>query len=497
MKSAREQLAQRTEERAKCESSIAEIGDPGVQSLQARIAALRDDQEKAQRLLPGREAAWRTSRESAVEKRTAIRTQLDQAFKHRDRAQAMLSEGRCPTCGQPIGESVREDFDGVQRECDRLSQELGELAARCAELETKPDDVAELEARLAKDEQEIGVLQLELLAAQGIRGRLDGLLDRKRKLDEEIKTLESQIVDREEPKAKVGVEELQAQIGALEQSHTRFLQLSDAVNRVAQGRADLQKKEALYALVLGEVKDLQSRLQATQLADSGEANRLIDEHQKIDRDLFAAKTHLHGANEAAARVERERRSAEERLNRHLESKERLEDLRRRERSYASVAQEMKTLREKLNSALGPELEAKASENLALLTSGRYTTLSMDRDLVAGVVEDGVQKAVISGGEEDVLALALRLALSELIQERQGRPMALLILDEVFGSLDVDRRTGVLERLASLRDRFDQILVISHIEDIYTVADHCIYLERDPITRASVASNGPPISGELE
>jgi exonuclease SbcC len=108
----------------------------------------------------------------------------------------------------------------------------------------------------------------------------------------------------------------------------------------------------------------------------------------------------------------------------------------------------------------------------------------------------VQKQVISGGEEDVVALALRMALSELIQERQGRPMSLMILDEVFGSLDVERRQAVLERLHSIKGRFAQILVISHIEEINQVADQCIFLTRDDNTRSTVIGDLPLETGQL-
>ena len=99
--------------------------------------------------------------------------------------------------------------------------------------------------------------------------------------------------------------------------------------------------------------------------------------------------------------------------------------------------------------------------------------------------------MISGGEEDVVALALRLALSELIQERSGQPMSLLILDEVFGSLDADRRQSVLERLIGLKGRFRQIFVISHIEEINQIADQCIYLQRDETTRATTIRDAVP------
>ncbi|MDF3041643.1 MAG: hypothetical protein K0Q71_4349, partial [Thermomicrobiales bacterium] len=43
----------------------------------------------------------------------------------------------------------------------------------------------------------------------------------------------------------------------------------------------------------------------------------------------------------------------------------------------------------------------------------------------------------------------------------------LVLDEVFGSLDVERRTQLLETLGSLASsgHFQQMFIISHVDDV--------------------------------
>ena len=51
----------------------------------------------------------------------------------------------------------------------------------------------------------------------------------------------------------------------------------------------------------------------------------------------------------------------------------------------------------------------------------------------------------------------------MIAERAGQPLSLLILDEVFGSLDESRRNNVVGLLRRLHDRFEQVIVITHIE----------------------------------
>src|SRR5690606_19888976 len=136
------------------------------------------------------------------------------------------------------------------------------------------------------------------------------------------------------------------------------------------------------------------------------------------------------------------------------------------------------LRTELNQQLRPDLRERSARFLAELTRGRYDDLELDEDYVATVVEDGEVKPVISGGEEDVLHLSLRLAISEMIAERAGQPLSLLVLDEVFGSLDEERRLAVVELLRAIADRFPQVILISHIESLRDAFDRVVRVEYD-------------------
>ena len=51
-----------------------------------------------------------------------------------------------------------------------------------------------------------------------------------------------------------------------------------------------------------------------------------------------------------------------------------------------------------------------------------------------------------------------------------------MLDEVFGSLDEGRRSNVLALLEKLRRRFEQIIIITHLDDIKDGVQHLIQVE---------------------
>ena len=118
-----------------------------------------------------------------------------------------------------------------------------------------------------------------------------------------------------------------------------------------------------------------------------------------------------------------------------------------------------------------------------------------------MLDDGEPKPVISGGEEDIANLALRLAISQMIAERAGQPLSLLVLDEIFGSLDEERRAAVIDLLRSLADRFPQVILITHVDSVREGFDRVIRrraatLARGVATVAGRAARREPRCGGL-
>jgi exonuclease SbcC len=145
------------------------------------------------------------------------------------------------------------------------------------------------------------------------------------------------------------------------------------------------------------------------------------------------------------------------------------------------------LRQDLNSRVRPELGELASAFLSDVTDGRYNAIEIDDDYNVMVLDEGEEKPVISGGEEDIANLVLRLAISQMIAERAGQQLSILILDEVFGSLDVEHRDNVVQLLHRLEGRFEQVILITHIESIREGLDNVIRVEFDERTGASRVS----------
>jgi exonuclease SbcC len=114
------------------------------------------------------------------------------------------------------------------------------------------------------------------------------------------------------------------------------------------------------------------------------------------------------------------------------------------------------------------LEGEVSRIISEITGGRYEQVLLDEDfnLLVRDVDDDYPIDRFSGGEQDDIAVALRIALSRYLAElHQVHESTFLIFDEIFGSQDEERRTNLLTALRTQESRFPQILLISHIGEM--------------------------------
>ena len=137
---------------------------------------------------------------------------------------------------------------------------------------------------------------------------------------------------------------------------------------------------------------------------------------------------------------------------------------------------------KVSNSSIPHLESVLSELLDKMSESRFTKVRIDPDYTICVFDEGEYRSLndISGGEFDLVSLSLRLALAELLLDTVGNPCGFLILDECFGSQDESRRRSILGGLRSVRERFPQIFLISHVENVDDYADYTVHLGGDLI-----------------
>jgi exonuclease SbcC len=85
----------------------------------------------------------------------------------------------------------------------------------------------------------------------------------------------------------------------------------------------------------------------------------------------------------------------------------------------------------------------------------------------------------SGGESFRINFAIRLALSHVLAQRAGARLQTLVIDEGFGSQDAVGRQRLIEAINLIRDDFEKILVITHIEQIKEAFSTQLLVEKTP------------------
>ncbi|HWA58378.1 MAG TPA: SMC family ATPase [Gemmatimonadales bacterium] len=448
-----------------------------VEAARARVDAETARLETIDESYRERRSAWDRDLQDAKTKRAALRDQYKDLKDQLDRITAAGPEGACPTCARPLG----SEYDNVLGVLDRQLQDVlfngNYFRARVEQLTAEPPELAELDRQRGAGEKALsdataGLARLTALAQEGPALRAE-----QARLETRAADLETQVAEGPRDYDQNRHAEVRRQLHALDPLALQAERLKAAAERAESLIAEAEAAEKALT-----EREAQARAIRDQLASLGYRQE----------DFEAAKT-------AWETVERERREAELNLikvraekgaakeavdavaARRAERARREEEARKAARElalYNELDRAFTDLRTDLNQQLRPDLSELASGFLRDLTNGRYTELELDEDYVATIVEAGEPKPVISGGEEDIASLALRLAISQMIADRAGQPLSLLVLDEVFGSLDEERRASVLDLLRSLADRFPQVILITHIESVREGFDRVVRVDYD-------------------
>src|SRR5215218_7792735 len=500
----------------------------GGENLEERERELREEEEKLKEI-----AASHRGRAAADEREA----------RNVDKAREAIESGaedHCPTCERPFEDGeLFEISDTLERQAASIRRRAARETEKAEKLSAAAATTAE---RLRKVSAELGRWRelREALARAG--DRVDDRFETLKLADEHRHKLEGQIEGTVPPgegdieKARARCERLRelrdarAGVASLAREH------ADLVVRAAELSAELEelacvsydpdthreRKEDKARLdeSRGRAAELERRLGSRPEIEAAleDARRRADEAEEKAEELRRGISAL-GFNEAAYEAATERVSAaEERVNRLRDAREHLggewkdadhriervgaelerldsdRKLANRKASEAARMDEMDALFTRffksLTARARPMLEAEASAFIRELTDGRYERMEFDENYRVKLLDrfdDSYAIDRFSGGEADVASLSARVALSKIIASRGGATLGFLILDEVFGSLDANRRNNVLLALERLKRFFGQIFIISHVAEVQESAlvDEVWMLEEDEDGKSTV------------
>ncbi|TQS82130.1 hypothetical protein A3206_00180 [Candidatus Methanomassiliicoccus intestinalis] len=401
--------------------------------------------------------------------------EVDAALKENNKIEKSLSEkisvmrkrgpdSVCPECERTLGEHHTILMNKLQTEL----QEVSETIKTASEEKTS----------LVNSENEE---KIHLTALKKRKTHLEE--ERKKGINHtaELKSVRNQVKDLEE-------ERKDAENSLTSIKDVKFD--SEEYQKITDDLKSLKKSSDEYNGLKGESRNLPNFMQEKKdnedriVRQKDELARLLTDLQNIDYDDEAyqsVKLSVKAAEEECSAIQKEinekqTQSAviDERIDNKAREIKEVEKTELKQKESLKKISELAALRDifsdlkdNLMERIIPALTDIASSMFSDMTDGRYLGLELDDEYNISVYDGDAKYPInrFSGGEMDLANLCLRLAISRLLSDRSGKDINFLVLDEIFGSQDQNRKRNIMTALSKLENQFSQILLITHIDDV--------------------------------
>lgn len=456
----------------------------------AHLATLRNNLAQTEREVETQRTLWVRDRQEAETRLEALRTQYAELEQQQRTMKGLGEETPCPTCGRPLGKNYQSVLDHLSDQLETVQVDGTYYKQRLEQLSKTPEAVEVLEERRRTSQQETAATERRLIKIQNAVAELAALQEQRTNAAGRLAETRRLLAELPSGYDQVRHSELRGEVARLAELERRVARLSGLLEREVPTRLELEKSTRAANEARERREMLTEQLRAVHI-DEAAYIAVREEHERTAAQSRAAELETVAAQGDAARAIAQLESAEGRQKELARLVTRLDVLETDKRMHDELDRTYTDLRNDLNTQLRPELAEIAGNFLRTLTDGRYSALEFDDDYNVIVLENELPKLVVSGGEEDLCNLVLRLAISQMIAERAGQAFSLLILDEVFGSLDETRRDNVIELLRNLQDRFEQVIVITHIEQVREGLDRVLVVRYNADSGAATVTVGGP------
>lgn len=463
-------------ERDRIEATLADK-ERKVSETEARVSALRERLSGDEPNLDAANAAL----ESVRTRQSANATQARQATQAADRIRRLLDDAesgraaKCPTCGTPISteggrEHLRGEIAENEAEKARLEGEAAKLRGEEASARAAVDATKARIRTWQSDSRDLGVAtkQLELL-----RAGLDADRQESTKKSAFLTEHASDAMD------QAAMLKLDSDIAALERQQTREAEMKRAFYAARDGRTRLGVLRETAAKLEASVKEgrayAKRHAPVTRTFDACREKRTaLAQKVGMYRQKVEELRRQQGADEASAKA------LEQQLETARKQREDMRNVRDQIEVWNAAREVLAYLRDSLPAKITPRLSEEASRLLDIATSGTYNLVEIDDDYnVITYTEGGPRElSLMSGGEQDVISLCIRIAIAEMILDTTGNGKQTMILDEIFGALDDSRKRTACDALQNLKSTLPRIVCVTHIEEIKDMADWTYVVEQD-------------------
>ncbi len=462
---------------------------------QAELAALQT--------LETEREGWRQAVNDMDKEAARLEEQNKQLKKEMDEIRARLTQldqadSTCPVCRRPLDESHRTEVlgqfqtegtakgDTYRANQTRLREMTGQqkgLQQRLTEADRQLRSLAAAQRRVATLEQSLEEAEkaaIQLAQAEQRRADLQQQLDSQSFAAEVVAQLS----------------EVQAELAALGYDTAAHQQVKQAEKSLShfenEGRL---LAEAERRLLEEERRLARERERHTRLLEQTRADRekiaLLKEETAAGAEM---ELHLNEATVAVDTLQRDERLAREEVGALKQNLKYLADRAKRRGVLETKLQQVREglgLYRELQTAFGkkgvqalliesaiPEIEDETNKLLSRMTDSRmHVRFETQREARSGdstietldiLISDELgtrDYELYSGGEAFRVNFGIRVALSKVLARRAGARLQTLVIDEGFGTQDVQGRERLVEAINAIQDDFEKIIVITHIDEL--------------------------------
>jgi exonuclease SbcC len=502
-------------EQQEIDNQAASIRNLEYELLSAQGFLAEVDARVADRLrLESEHSRARESHASLNAENEVLRTEME-ALKTRMSTLTSAVGAACPLCGQPLSARHRRstlkalEAEGKQRgdrfRANKLS--ANKMALAVAHLESELGKFSSVEVIRLDRSAAVAQLaeRLETLRSLSRAWKATGL----RRLRELQNILEREKYALDARKQLARVDKELSRLGYDAAAHDGARRAEQQQRSADEDFRRLQSAVAALAPLDNEIQNLGTEIAnrkteiAAQEADVARAQASLETAGRESPDFAESERLLFDLQEQENRLNQEIGAARQKVSV-------LENLRLRDAEFESSRQSL-ALRVGRHKALErafskdgvpsllieqalPEIESRANELLDRLSDGqmsvRFLTQAGYKDrkredlkeTLEIQISDGAgvrDYEMYSGGEAFRIDFAVRLALSEVLAGRKAARLQTLVVDEGFGSQDIQGRQRLIEAINLVKHDFSMILVITHLDELKDAFPTRIEVEKTP------------------
>ncbi|MGB8657292.1 MAG: SMC family ATPase [Candidatus Zixiibacteriota bacterium] len=380
----------------------------------------------------------------------------------------------CDRCLRPMGSDYDQIRQHLLSERNQLGEKLRTLETEKEETKSKGQDLKkgkiELEAQRERLQRDVE----NLFRLEGERQNLDwGLVEKEKNLASSEQILEGLGDVEYDPSYHEAIKREFANLEKLKQKST---ELASEVKRLPQLETHLSELGHRVEVLRSEEEKVEEAI-----ADLGFSE---EEYKAHEHELEEKRQEVHSSELALKDVtyqmemlKKEIGQIEEEIKNTAELELKIRTWGKEQRHLEKLDSLFSDFRLSLIGRIRPTLSRYAKDLFLDLCENRYEDFDLNEDYEIFISDRGERFSInrFSGGENDLANLCLRIAISMLISESSQAGFSFVILDEIFGSQDTIRKENILNALARLKNRFRQIFLITHIEDIKDSVENLVYV----------------------